>query len=246
MKRFLKKLFSIRISELIVLVVFIPSLWALSNNQNINLSVTILPPQDPQITTITVYPDLKALSISGEAIYNTQLMWLEDQEVGEAIELTIDTGGHYVAALDNSSQLTSVGTHKVIAWTTIEQDEVILLESNVLTYSIDEKFNVALDSISRDDVTLLTDSITEDEFKDLQDKYQLSVLSPSEYERLKYQRLYYEKMRPWFTVFRWIIYIIVLVFVPYLLISRWRRKKAQHKSFWSIGKGIYFQHGQPK
>ncbi len=190
MKRFIKKLFSIEISELIVLVVFVPSLWALLNNQNVNLSVTVAPLEDPQITTLTVYPNLKALSISisGEAIYNTQLMWLEDREVGEAVELTTETGGYFVAALDNSSQMTSIGSHRVIALMEIEQDKVILLISDVLAYSIDEQFNVTLDPFSGNDVTLLTDNITEDEFKALQDKYQLSVLSSSEYEQLKYQR----------------------------------------------------------
>lgn len=247
MKRFIKKLFSIRISELIVLVVFIPSLWVFLNNQNVNVGVTVLPPQDPEITTITTYPNLKSLSISisGEAIYNTLLMWLEDQEVGEAVELTIDTSGYFVAALDNSSQLTSVGSHQVFAWTTIEQEEVIILKSDVLFYSINEQFDITLDSASSD-VTLLEEDITEDEFKALQDKYKLSILSSDEYEQLRYQRLSYEKIFSWLTVFQWTIYIIVLLFVPYLLIRRWKRKKGEHKSFWSLGDGIYFQHGQPK
>lgn len=247
MQRFFKKLFSIKISELIIIVVFIPSLLIFVNNQNVNVGVTVLPPQDPQITTITVYPDLKALSISisGETIYNTQLMWLEDQEVGEAVELTTDTGGYYIAALDNSSLLTSIGTHKVIAWTTIEQEDITVLVSNVLAYSVDEQFNVTLEPLSGD-IILLTDNITQDEFNALVDKYKLSVLSSSEYEQLHYQRLSYEEMFSWFTVYKWIIYIIIIVFVPYLLISRWRRKKAEHKSFWSLGDGIYFQHGQSK
>lgn len=242
MKRFLKKFFSIEISELIVLVVFFPFLWILLlNNQSVNVSVIVEPLQDPQITTLTVYPNLKALSISisGEAIYNTQLMWLEDQEVGEAVELTTETSGYFVAALDSSSQLTSVGSHQVIAIIEIEQDEVILLISEILAYSIDEEFNVTLDPFSGNDVILLTDDITEDEFKALQNKYQLSVLSSNEYERLKYRRLSYEKMFSWFTVFQWTIYIITLVFVPYLLIRRWRRKKNQGKSFWDLGNGVY-------
>ena len=245
MKKFIKKLFSIEISELVAIVVLVPSLYAFANNQNVNIGVTVPPPRDPLITTITAYPNLKALRISGETIYNTQLMWLEDQEVGEAVELTTDTGGYFVAALDNSSQLTGVGTHKVIAWTTIEQEEVIVLVSNVFAYSVDEQFNITIDP-SSSDITLLRENITQDEFNALQDKYKLSVLSSSEYEQLHYQRLSYEKMFSWFTAYQWTIYIIILVFVPYLLIRRWRRKKAEHKSFWSLGDGIYFKHEQPK
>lgn len=247
MKRFFKKLLSIRISELIVLVVFVPSLWAFLQNQNVNVSVNVPPPQDPEITTITVYPNLKSLSIniSGETIYNTQLMWLEDQEVGEAVELTTDTGGYFVAALDASSQLTSVGSHQVFAWTTVEQEEVIMLKSDVLIYFVDEQFNITLDPAS-DNVTLLTDDITEDEFKALQNKYQLSILSSDDYEELEYQRLSYEKMYSWFTVFQWVIYSILLIFVSYLIIKRWQRKKKKHKSFWSLGDGIYLEHGQSK
>ncbi len=245
MKKIFKKLLSIEISELIVAVAIIPSLWAFLGDGNVNVSVSVPPPQDPLITTVTVYLNLKALSISGETIYNTQLMWLEDQEVGEAVELTTDTGGYYVAPLDNSSSFTSVGTHEVIAWTTIKQEEVILLVSNVLAYTVDEQFNITLDP-SSDGIILLTDTISEDEFKALQDKYKLSVLSSSDYEQLKYQRLGYEKMFFWFTAYQWSIYIILLAFVPYLIIRRWRRKKAEHKSFWSLGDGIYFKHEQSK
>lgn len=243
MKRFIKKLSSIRISELIIIVVLFPSLWALLNNQNINIGVTVLPPQDPEITEITAYLNLKALSISvaGETIYNTQLMWLEDQSTGQAIELTTDTSGHFVAALDSSSQWTSVGTHQVIALIEIEQKEIILLKSNVLSYTIDEQFNVTLDPFS-EDVNLLTANITVDEFKSLQDRYQLSLVSSADYALLKNRWLSFARMFFWFTVFEWTIYIITLVFVPYLLFRRWRRKKSEHQPFWALGKGIYFQH----
>ncbi|MBU1165232.1 hypothetical protein KKA15_06785 [Patescibacteria group bacterium] len=247
MKRLLKKLLSIRISELIVLVVFVPILGSLLNNQNVNVSVTVPPPQDPEITAVTVHPNLKALSISvaGETIYNTQLIWLEDQAVGEAVELTTDTGGYFVAALDESSQLTTVGPHQVIALLEIEQNETILLKSNIVTYTIDEKFDVVLDPINGD-VALTVSNITEDEFTNLQERYKLRVLPSSDYEQLKYRWLSYEQMFSWFTVFEWTIYVIILLFIPYLLIRRWRRKKAEHKSFWSLGDGIYFQHEQPK
>lgn len=243
MKRFIKKLFSIRISELIIIVVLFPPLWFLLNNQNINIGVTVPPPQDPKITTITAYPNLKAFSIgiAGKTIYNTQLIWLEDQAIGKAVEVITDTGGYFVATLDESSHLASVGSHKVIALIEFGQDQVIILKSNVLAYTIDEQFNITLDPLSSD-VTLLTANITEDALKGLQDKYQLSVLSSNDYAQLKNRWLSFERMFFWFTVFEWTIYVIILLYVPYLLVRRWRRKKAEHKSFWSLGRGIYFKH----
>lgn len=242
MKRFLKKLFSIRVSELVIIVGLVPILVFLLDNQNVNIGVTVLPPQNPVITTITVYPDLKALSIgvAGETIYNTELIWLEDIVIGKAIELTTDTGGSFVAALDDSSQWTSVGVHKVIALMEIEQDEVILLKSNLLIYSIDEQFNITLNQQSGD-IKLLTDNITEEEFQGLQDKYQLTVLKPDNKILLKNRGSSYEKMSTLYPVFEWTIYVIVLLIIPYLIIKRWRRKKTEHKSFWTLGKGIYFK-----
>lgn len=242
-KRFIKKIFSIEMSELVVIVVFAPFLLAILNNQNINIGVTVPPPQDPKITTVIAYPNLKApsIGIAGKTIYNTQLIWLEDQVTGQAIELITDTDGYFVATLDESSQFTSVGAHQVIALIEIEQDEVILLKSNVLSYSIDEQFNITLEPFS-EGITLLTANITEDSLKGLQDKYQLSILSSNDYAQLKNRWLSFEQMFFWFTVFEWTIYVIVLLFVPYLLIRRWKRKKAEHKSFWSLGRGVYFQH----
>ena len=242
MKRLFKKLFSIRISELIVLVLFVPIFGTLLSNQNINIGVTVALPQEPKMTSITVHPNLRALSIVVETVYNTQLMWLEDQETGQAVELTTDKEGYFVVALDNSSQLTQVGRHRVLALIEIVQDKTILLESEVLWYTIDDEFNVTLDPARRRPTALQIQNITTDELKALQSKHQLSVLSADRYQLLKSLRTSSQKILFWFAVYRWIIYAILLLYVPFLIIKRWRRKKAKHQSFWSLGQGIYFKH----
>lgn len=246
MRRLLKKLSSIKISELIVLIVFMPIFGTLLNSQNVNIGVTVALPQNPKMTSITVHPNLRALSIVVETIYNTQLMWLEDQETGQIIELTTDKEGYFIAALDNSNRLTQVGTHRLMALIEIVQDKTILLESKVLWYTIDNEFYITLDPASRRSTALRIQNITTDELKALQSKYQFSVLSADRYQLIKSLWTSSQKILFWFAVCRWIIYAILLLFVPYLIIARWRRKKAENKSFWSIGRGIYFQHRQPK
>jgi hypothetical protein len=240
MWRFTKKFLFARLSELIILVPLVPFMLFL-NSQSIDVNLSVPPPQDPKITTIIVYPKLRAIGIVGETVYNRQVVWLEDQQVGEAVEITTDTNGHFVAALDSASAFVRPGAHQVVALVEIEQDKVFLVESNVLVYSIDDQFKVTLDPASRGDISLQISDITEEEFKALQATYQLRTLSADERQLLAYREMGLRAILFWFTVFQLIIYIILLVVIPYFILLRWRRKKAQHQSFWSIGKGIYFQ-----
>ncbi|GEM_PF-3563312 len=240
MRRFIKKFLFARLSELIILVPLVPFVLFL-NSQNINVKLSVPPPQDPKITTIIVYPKLRAIGIVGETVYNRQVVWLEDQQVGEAVEVTTDTNGHFVAALDSASAFVRSGAHRVLALMEIEQDKVFLVKSNALVYSINDQFEVTLDPASRGDINLQISDITEEEFKALQSTYRLRILSVDEHQQLAYREMGLREILFWFTVFQWIIYIILLAVIPFFIFLRWRRKKSQHQSFWSIGKGIYFQ-----
>lgn len=242
MKRFLKKLSSIKISELIVVTIFLPFV-ILSLTNRVKLELVISPSENPAIKTITVHPNPRALSIGGQMGYANQLMWLEDQEQKEIIKLYTDENSNFIAALDSSSRLTRVGSHRVVALIEIVQDKTILLESEVLRYTIDNEFNVTLDPASRRTIAFRIQNITDDELKALQSKHQLSILSLDRNQEIKSQWTSIKEMFFWFAVYNWTIYAILLLFVPYLIVKRWRRKKAEHQSFWSLGRGIYFKHG---
>lgn len=240
MRKFLKKLFSIKISELIFISAFIPLIgFSLSG---INLNLDIFPPENPKNKVITTHPNLRALSIEGHMGYANRLMWLEDQEQEEVVQLYTDENSNFIAALDNSSLITQVGSHKVIAYMGITTSETSLIKSNVADFFIDKNFNVILDPESSKGITVLSSDMTKSEFEATQKKYNVRVVGSSKYFPLIYRALSYKETFFRFTVYKRVIYLILLLFVPYALMMRWRRKKSRHESFWSLGDGIYFQH----
>lgn len=243
LRRQIKKLHSIRISELIVIGSFIPFVFLISQG-NVNVGVTAAPPQAPEITTITVHPNLRAITIAGESIYNTAKLYLEDTSRGRAVELSTDKDGRFVAALD-PSQFTKTGTHQVRAIIEIKQNNrYYYLESDLVTYSLDKNFNLVLDPADRSEVSVLTQDIASDKFKARQSQHRLLALRPSEYQVFTETLSYYQEMNFWLTVYKWIIYLILITFIPFALLKRWQRKKAEHQSFWHLGNGVYVNHKQ--
>jgi len=237
MKRVIRKLSAVKISELIVIASFIPFILFTSSG-NVNVGVTVAPPQPPKITAITVHPTLRAITIAGESIYNTEKVYLEDTSRGRAVELSTDEEGRFVAALD-PSQFTKTGTHQVRAIMEIRQEEYILLESSLITYSLDKNFNLTLDPANRQAVALLIEDITSDELARRQEASRLRTLSFTEYQALNGELEAYQEMDFWLTVYEWTIYLILVTFIPFALLKRWHRKKAEHQPFWSLGNGVY-------
>ena len=238
-KGIFKRLSLIIISELIGIAALIP--FTILAASNVSVSVTILPPQAPEITSITAYPNLEAISIEGETVYNTQLLWLEDQVHGEAIQVVTDEKGNFVAALDSSSLATQEGPHKIVALIELVGEKALLLESNEVQYSIDENYNVIKEPFSDYDIIVSDQNITQDELGEMQKQYQLSILSSNKNQPLTYQASSYKKMSFWFIVWQWAILILSGTLIILLVIMRWRRKRFQHESFWSLGKGIHFR-----
>lgn len=239
----MRKFFSIGISELIVIPIILPFfiiLFSLTNEAK--LEFIISPAKNPEIKTMTIHPNLKAISIGGQMGYAYQPMWIEDQEQREIIQLLTDENGDFVAALDSSSLITHEGKHKVIVYTGITTSETPLVRSNTVEFFIDKNFNVILDPKSAKDVILLNSDMTKSEFEAEQRKYDLKIVSSVEYYPSIYKPLSYKETFYRFIILERIIYLILILFIPYALMMRWRRKKSRHESFWSLGDGIYFQH----
>lgn len=247
MKKVFRKLRNIRVSELVVIVLIIIPFVCYAAQTNVNLSVTVAPPQAPEVTTITVYQSQHAISIQGETVYLDQLIYIEDMSIGETLELQTDDQGNFIAVLDDSSRFAQVGRHQIIAITEIDQEDCSHMESEEIVYNIDQDYQVTIDTSGDQQVELLTDDISRNELEDLQRSY------PSKDTSTKFEHtscciavLGLEQEAQRLIVWQWVVIVFAGLSIIFLLIKRWRRKKKQGKSFWDLGNGIYCHHDQPK
>lgn len=235
-----KRIIHAKISELISVFVVIPLILLVQSNANINVSVFVAPPQDPIITEIISHPNLNALTIKGESIYNTETVQIEDQIQRQAVEVVTDVEGNFTAVIDGSSKLTWEGPHKIVAYIHIKQDQVIVLESDEVLFDIDEKFNVVFDSANTKDVLLSVNKITTEEIEILQTQNDFSILPHAHYEAFKGYVSSYRNLSQLYQSYQLVIYLLILFFFLFAMTRRVKRKKANGQSFWSLGKGIYF------
>lgn len=250
MRKFLKKFSLIEISELIVVLIIIVMGDVLVNFSfaaETELRLRILPSPEseitkPQITTIIVYPNLKALSIGGDMGQSNKTMWLEDLEQDEISQLLTDENSDFIAALDHSCLTARKGLHRVVVYIATAEDESVLLSSDIVTFTIDDDFNVILDPSSANDVTLSSHNITRNELEDLQSKYQLKIIGAGDIQPLINRLKSYTELVDRYVIWRWVIIIYSGLAIIFLIVRRWLRKRSQHKSFWSLGNGIYLPH----
>lgn len=246
MKNIFKKIGNIRISELIIVVLIIIPLACYAVQTNVNVSVTVLPPQAPKITTIIVYPDQSAIGIQGETDYKDQVISLTDQSIGETVQLHTDDQGDFIAVLDDSSRFTQVGHHQIVALVELEREDCSHIDGGIVGYSIDEDFQVTIDPGSSQDVALSDDDISRSELKALQKQNQQIDSSVYIQEKCNGIAMVYTEELHRLAVWQWVVIIFAGLSIISLLIKRWRRKKKQGKSFWDLGNGVYCHHEQPK
>jgi len=240
MKTTIKKLKSIKISELIVVGIVIPLTFA-GMSPSVNFSQEIMPIPDVQIKTIIFNPDLKILQIEGQTIFKNETLWIDDQEQGEVIKLTTDSNGRFIAAMDDSYLSASVGSHEIIAYVGVTNITTPLTGSSKAQYTINENYNVSLDLSKSQGITLLGGEIITSDLKVEQEKYQMKLVSQRESQPTIYKALSYKGVVFWQTVLKIFTLVIVVLIIVLAIIKRQRRKKALGQSFWSLGKGIYFK-----
>lgn len=239
MKKIIKKISSIKVSELISMAIVIPVL-GISLSLNTNISQIINPANDPQITAINIHQNLKTISIEGETDYPDELIWIEDLEQEEIFQLTTDQEGNFILGADDTMLIARPGQHKIIAFMGATSNKDPILKSDEVNYFIDSDYNAGLDLSGDNQVTMTTYDTTKSEIAQLQKQYSQNYIGSSSNHPLSYQALSYKNTVFWMTVFEYVIIILLFLFIPFATIRRWRRKKASNESFWRLGKGIYF------
>jgi len=239
MKNIIKKLSAIKISELISISIVVPIL-GFNLSLNTNISQIINPTPDPQITAINIHQNLRAISIEGDTECPDELLWIEDLEQEEIFQLTTDHEGGFILAADDTMLIAQPGSHKIIAFMGVTSSKDPILKSNEVNYYIDQDYNAGLDLSGDSQVIMTTYDSTRSEIAQLQKQYNQNYIGSSSNHPLSYEALSYKNTVFWITVFEYVIIALMLIFIPFAIIRRWRRKKARHESFWSLGKGIYF------
>jgi len=236
----IKKLFTIKFSELIVISITVPLTFA-GMAPSVNFAQVIKPIPDLQIESIMFNPDLKILIIEGQTSFPNESLWIDDQEMGEVIQLTTDSNGRFIAAMDDSYLSASIGSHEIIAYVGATNITTPLTGSSTAQYSIDENYNVSLNLSKGEGITLLGGDIITADLKNQQQKYQMKLVSRRDSQPTIYKAISYRGVVFWQTVLKVITYAVILLIIIIAVIRRRRRKKAMGQSFWSLGKGIYFK-----
>lgn len=244
----IKRIFLTKISEFLVILfmaIGFVGFYMVGTAAETHLMLSVFVPKEPKIDSITIYPNINAVSFNGQMGYAEKITWLDDQESGEIIQFLTNEDSKFTAALSSTSLMLQPGLHKVVAYLNLmgKDKKEGLIKSNVVGYLIDENSKLILDPQSSKDVVISTQDISLGEFRSLQQKFQVSIVRPSQSAQVNYWLEGYQEAYVWFIVWEWSVVFIYLVSVCVLIYQRWRRKKRQGQSFWSIGKGVYLDLG---
>jgi len=237
--RIVKMSNSIQISELIVFIAFMP-FFGINLAKNTTLNQIIYSAQKPVFTSITVHKNVRAISIAGTTEFPNQRIRIENAIQEEIIELTTDDGGKFIAVLGSSFQSSQPGKHEVLTTVKGSSTASPMIASERLGFTIDDNFLITLDEGDSDTVTLQYRDISREDIASLQTQYHLTLVTSPGFMPGLYREISYEHLIRFYTAFSRIIYGLVGAFALFAFTRRWQRKTASGKSFWSLGKGIYF------
>ncbi|XOU94227.1 MAG: hypothetical protein ACNFW9_05275 [Candidatus Kerfeldbacteria bacterium] len=232
---------------LVALIILIVPTICLAVSDSVNVSVTVAPPQAPEITIITAYSDQHAISIQGKTIYKDQIIYLVDNLIGETLELQTDDQGNFIAIVDDSSRFVQIGQHQIVVLIEINQEECNHLEGEKILYYVNQDYQVTVDISNDQNVELLIDDISKKELEDLQRAHPNRDTSTTLIDNIcNIAELGFGQENQRLTVWQWVVIVFSSLVIMMLLVKRWIRKKRQGKSFWSLDVGTYLYNKQNK